>query len=321
MLEPIQRRIHLGIIAATAIIPVPLLAIFLLEGDLPGILGSAIGLLVNGALLLAYTRGWQAARHVLVVAATLIIGFALTPNALTVGVHPLIFMAPALALVLTSWPWVVGTGVTVYGLALFRAGFRGIYVTPEMLMSVAIVVTTLVLSRLAMDHAYRSIEQRAAEAREEAKRAAEALALVRQQAEDLARRNEEQERLLNLVATLETPAITIAEGMLIAPIVGHFDNRRAQAFTTRLLAEVSAQHARLLILDVSGVAMIDSGVATALERLIQSIHLLGCEVTMTGIKPAVANTLTGLGMSFTNITTARTPQQVLNKVGGDSHRG
>jgi rsbT co-antagonist protein RsbR len=305
-----QRRINLGVIAATAIVPLPMLIILLLDGDITGTVGAAIALLVNGLLLLAYVRGWDAARYLVTVTSTLIIGFSLSEPAVSNGVHPIIFMAPAIALVLTSWPWVIGAAGVVYTIGAVRVG-AGVYDSPEMIVSFCLVVMVMVLSRLSIDHALRLSDASAAAARAQAEQAAEARDLARRQADELGRRNEEQQALLDLVATLETPAVTIADGILMAPIIGHLDSRRAETLIGHLLKTITIQRSRLLILDISGVAMLDNGVAASLERLIVAVRLLGCDVTITGIAPAVANALSSQGIGFAGIALASTPQQAL----------
>ena len=122
---------------------------------------------------------------------------------------------------------------------------------------------------------------------------------------------DQQRQLLDLVATLETHASPLAEGVLFAPIVGHLDARRAEALTSRLLAEVSAQRARLIILDIAGVSAIDSTVARALLNTAQALRLLGCAVTLSGISADVALAFTRLGATFDDVATARSPQEAL----------
>lgn len=314
MHSQIQHRINLGVIAVTAVVPLPLIITFLLDSDRRGTIGATTALIVNASLLFAYARGWDQARYWVTVMSTLIIGFSLSEPAVQIGVHPITFLAPALALVLTSWPWVIGTAVAVYTIGAVRVG-AGVYESLEMIVSFSLVVMAMLLSRLATDYALRLSGASAEAAREQAGQAAEARDLARRQAEELGRRNEEQQALLDLVATLETPTVTVADGIVLAPIIGHFDSRRAEALTGRLLKTVSLQGSRLLILDVSGVALIDSGVAASLERMIMAVRLLGCEVTITGISPVVAAALASLGVSFAGTSMASTPQQALTKSG------
>src|SRR5262249_601712 len=97
------------------------------------------------------------------------------------------------------------------------------------------------------------------------------------------------------------------------PIVGHIDARRAEVLTNRLLQDVSTQRARLVVLDISGVTVMDTSIARALMNTTQAIRLLGCDVTLSGISAAIAITLIHLGINLDGITTARSPQEALTR--------
>lgn len=145
-------------------------------------------------------------------------------------------------------------------------------------------------------------------------RAAEADA-ARQQAEEAQRTIEqqyaEQKQLLDLVNVLETPVITIGDGVLLAPVVGRLDSRRAEHLTQRLLDAVYQQRAKAVIIDIAGVPVVDTMVAQLLLRTAQSIRLLGSRVTLTGITAETAMTLSQLGVSLDEMHTVRNPQEAL----------
>jgi anti-anti-sigma regulatory factor len=122
---------------------------------------------------------------------------------------------------------------------------------------------------------------------------------------------EQQRQLLNLVTSLETPTVPLAEGVLFVPIVGHVDTRRAQDLNERLLEATNVQRARLVILDIAGVSILDTAVAQALLQTSQALRLLGCRVTISGISPENALTLTHLGIEMRGVTTVRSPQEAL----------
>jgi rsbT co-antagonist protein RsbR len=134
---------------------------------------------------------------------------------------------------------------------------------------------------------------------------------LEQRAEDLAARNSEQQRLLELVSTLETPSVTVADGVLLAPIVGALDSRRALALTDRLLRDVHTQRTRLVILDISGVPALDDAVAEALLSTANAVQLLGCRVVLSGISAAMAATLVAQGNALENLAIVRSPQDIL----------
>lgn len=280
-------------------------------GDLITLLASAAGLLVFSAMFFAYLRGWEPARSVAVVTATLLTGLGIQEPYLTQQISITFFIPPIMALILTGPAWVVGSAIAVLVMLIVRAGGVGPYTDPVTIILYAMIVGGMILSRIVTDTALHTAEENAQRA-EAARLKSEAQARdVAQKAEELARQNDEQRRLLDLVATLETPAVAMADGVLLAPVVGHLDSRRAQAFTSRLLREVSAQRARLVIIDIAGVPAVDTQVAHALLQATQAIRLLGCEVNLTGISATVAATMTQLGITMTGVTTARTPQEAL----------
>ncbi len=80
---------------------------------------------------------------------------------------------------------------------------------------------------------------------------------------------------------------------------------------SRLLEEASAQRARLVIIDIAGITIIDSAVARALLNTAQALRLLGCEITISGISANVALTLTQLDVGLEGVGTVRSPQEAL----------
>jgi anti-anti-sigma regulatory factor/PAS domain-containing protein len=134
---------------------------------------------------------------------------------------------------------------------------------------------------------------------------------LEQRVEELATRNAEQGRLIDLVATLETPSVTVAEGVLLAPIVGVLDSRRAQALTARLLRDVYGRYTRLVILDVSGVPVVDPAVAQSLIDTARALRLLGCQVVVSGISAMVALSLVQQGIVLGDLAVANSPQEAL----------
>jgi anti-anti-sigma regulatory factor len=200
--------------------------------------------------------------------------------------------------------------VNVAVLALLWQGqgvlFDPVIFTFATTQAIAVTIAAIVLGKA----------QRDAEAN--AHRAEEALIRTEHQAQELARhasdleqQNEQQRQLLDLVSTLEIPAVSLADGVLLAPLVGHLDSRRAQMLTSRLLLAINAQRAQLVILDIAGVSTIDTSIARALLDTTQAVRLLGCKVIITGISASVAVTMTHLGINLAGIATARTPQEAL----------
>jgi rsbT co-antagonist protein RsbR len=109
----------------------------------------------------------------------------------------------------------------------------------------------------------------------------------------------QQESLLEL----STPFIPITEQVMVMPLIGAIVSRRAQQVLESLLHGVASSRARMAILDITGVPVVDTQVANVLIQAAQSVRLLGAEVVLTGIRPEVAQTLVGLGVDLGAITT------------------
>ena len=92
------------------------------------------------------------------------------------------------------------------------------------------------------------------------------------------------------------------------PLIGSIDSRRAQQVLDTLLHGITERHARIAILDITGVPLVDTQVANALVAAAQAVRLLGAQVILTGIRPEVAQTLVGLGIDLAGLVTRATLQ-------------
>ena len=104
-------------------------------------------------------------------------------------------------------------------------------------------------------------------------------------------------------AELSTPLLPISERIVVMPLVGSVDSRRAQQVLDTLLHGIATSGVQVAILDITGVPVVDTQVANALIRAAQAVKLLGAQVVLTGIRPEVAQTLVGLGTDLNGITT------------------
>lgn len=112
-----------------------------------------------------------------------------------------------------------------------------------------------------------------------------------------------QEQLLETVRQLSTPVIPIHDGILIMPLIGNIDTTRAGQVLETVLEGIAREQASVLIIDVTGVPIIDTGVAHHLVQVTQAAQLLGARALLVGIKPEVAQTLVQLGVDLRNMTT------------------
>lgn len=114
---------------------------------------------------------------------------------------------------------------------------------------------------------------------------------------------EEREALSATVRALATPLIPIQAGVMIAPLVGVFDTERAAQFTQTLLTAVERTRTHTVLVDVTGMALIDHAVASRLVETAKAVRLLGARTILVGIRPEIAQTLVGLGLSLEGLTT------------------
>jgi rsbT co-antagonist protein RsbR len=105
---------------------------------------------------------------------------------------------------------------------------------------------------------------------------------------------------------LSTPLLPLAKGILAMPLLGTIDSNRAQMVMETLLEGVSAYQAETVILDITGVQMVDTQVANVLIQAAQAVKLLGAQVVLTGIRPMMAQTLVSLGVDLSSIVTRST---------------
>ncbi len=108
---------------------------------------------------------------------------------------------------------------------------------------------------------------------------------------------------------LSTPLMPIADGVVVMPLIGTIDTLRAQQIMEALLQGIADHHARVAILDITGVKVVDTQVAGALIRSAQAARMLGARVVLTGISPEIAQTLVHIGADLREMITKPTLQQ------------
>jgi len=107
----------------------------------------------------------------------------------------------------------------------------------------------------------------------------------------------------SVIRELSTPLIPLADHVVAMPLIGVIDRGRAAAALETLLSGVVAHQASTVVLDVTGVSVVDSQVADALIRAARAVRLLGAEVVLTGLRPHVAQTLVTLGIEVSDMVT------------------
>lgn len=120
---------------------------------------------------------------------------------------------------------------------------------------------------------------------------------------------EEQKRLLETIQALSTPIVPISEEILILPLVGSIDTRRAGQIMESLLEGINHYQAETVIIDITGVPVVDTSVANHLLQAAQAARLLGAQVILVGISPEIAQTIVELGIDLSDVVTRRNLQQ------------
>ena len=121
----------------------------------------------------------------------------------------------------------------------------------------------------------------------------------------------EIERQRTAIAALSTPILQVWEGVLALPVIGAVDAARAAQIMDDLLGAVSRAGARYAILDLTGVASIDTHTAHHLLKIVRAIELLGAQSIITGLTPEVAQILVKLGVDTAGVRTLGTLQSAL----------
>jgi rsbT co-antagonist protein RsbR len=109
-----------------------------------------------------------------------------------------------------------------------------------------------------------------------------------------------------LLETLAVPVIRVWEGVLLLPLVGALNRERAALVTASVLDAIGRARARFLLIDVTGVPLVDTMAAEALLRTVRAATLLGCESVLVGVGAAAAQTLVGLDIDLGRIATRAT---------------
>jgi anti-anti-sigma regulatory factor len=131
-------------------------------------------------------------------------------------------------------------------------------------------------------------------------------ALLRREREFLQREViEAQRRALRELSTPIIPVLQLPEegGVIVMPLIGNVDTLRARDVTRALMGGIRDYRARVVILDVTGVPVIDSGVVGYLNRTIRAARLKGARTIVTGISDAVAETIVDLGVDWSGTET------------------
>jgi anti-anti-sigma regulatory factor/HAMP domain-containing protein len=117
-----------------------------------------------------------------------------------------------------------------------------------------------------------------------------------------------QQQAISELSSPIIPVVDMPDGsgsIIVMPLIGSIDTVRAQDIMHSLLAGISQYRAKVVILDITGVPLVDSGVANYLTQAIQAARLKGARIIVTGITDAVAESIVDLGIDWNDIETLR----------------
>lgn len=114
------------------------------------------------------------------------------------------------------------------------------------------------------------------------------------------------------ISELSTPVIELWSGVICLPVIGVVDTARSAEMTDALLTAVVDKQARCAIIDVTGIEVMDTGTADHFIRMARAVSLLGAECLLTGIAPAIAQTIVHMGIDMQGVTTHRSLRDALH---------
>jgi rsbT co-antagonist protein RsbR len=105
------------------------------------------------------------------------------------------------------------------------------------------------------------------------------------------------------IRELSTPVLQVRERLLILPIIGLIDPQRARQLTEQLLRGIRTNRAKVVVIDITGVAALDASIANHLVQTVDAARLLGATVIVTGLSPEIAQTLVNIGVDLGRMST------------------
>lgn len=112
-----------------------------------------------------------------------------------------------------------------------------------------------------------------------------------------------QAELQRTIRKLSSPVLPVLHGLVVMPLIGVIDSERAGLLVSELLGEIQKHHAKIVIIDVTGVPIIDTETARVLLSAASAARLLGTETLLVGIRPEIAQVIVSIGIDFSSLRT------------------
>jgi len=237
--------------------------------------------------------------------AVLIIGLTVSPTAgLYAGfVSSVLFAVPVLLLhfrVLPFSPHVVPEGLSVVATIGFStmALVLSAFLVREATGAISGALVEARRYAQEMDRYRRQLEQRI---ERQAGELNEALAAAEAYSDDLNRALEDLRVCHRVIRELSSPLVPVLQGVIVMSLIGSIDSQRAIVMTAEMLEGIERYDAHILILDITGVPLVDTQVARILLESARAAKLMGCQTVLTGIRPEIAQTMVELGIEVTDL--------------------
>jgi rsbT co-antagonist protein RsbR len=127
----------------------------------------------------------------------------------------------------------------------------------------------------------------------------------------IAQRKELEQRLATIeeqaqaIREMSTPVLEVWDDVLVVPVIGVVDTHRGATIMEAVLGRLSTAQARCVVIDVTGVPFLDTSTADHLLKVVSAASLLGAECVLTGVSPAVAQTVVSVGVDLGKLVTLR----------------
>jgi rsbT co-antagonist protein RsbR len=128
------------------------------------------------------------------------------------------------------------------------------------------------------------------------------------------------ERQAVAIRELSTPVLEVWDDVLVLPVIGTVDTQRSERIMSNLLDSIVEKRTQWVIIDITGVEVVDTRTADHLIKMVRAAGLLGTSCLLCGLQPAVAQTLVGVGVELTEIMTERNLKQALAHCVRQMHR-
>ncbi len=124
---------------------------------------------------------------------------------------------------------------------------------------------------------------------------------------DLTDRKQAEERLRmqaqEILEMATVPLVQVWDGIILVPLIGMLDSARTQQLMERLLQRLTETGSPVALIDITGVPTIDTQTAQHLLETIKAVRYVGADVVLTGVRPAIAQTLVHLGIDVSGVAT------------------